>query len=942
MIKHLLRKVVFCSFLLSVSLTVHAQDLDYPLPIDPSVTTGKLANGLKYYIKPNAKPEKKVELRLVVNAGSILENDQQQGLAHFMEHMNFNGTKHYPKNALVDFLQSIGIQFGADLNAYTSFDETVFILPIPTDKVGNLDKGFQVLADWAQAALLTDKDINEERKVVLEESRGGKGAEDRMMKIYLPKLLAGSHYADRLPIGKDDILKTFKPASIRSFYKDWYRPDLMAVAVVGAITPEEGKKLVEKYFSSLKNPANEKPRTKYDVPAFKNQDAMVLTDKEATNKQYSIVFSSKKQQEMHSMKDYRSAIVRNLFIQMLNNRLQELTQSAKPPFVYSYAYIEGWARGYESFQIMGSASGDVETGINASVGELVKIEQYGFTASELVIAKKRLLSAVEKMYKERNTTESGRIINEYVRNFLTEDPIPGIENEYKYNKELMPTITLKETNIVAFKYLGDHSTFFALATSPEDKENKKMSNEELLVMVQKAFQQKVEPRAEKITALALLDKEPTSGKIVSEQKDNKLGTTTYTLSNGVKVTVKPTTFKSDEIVMNGLKKGGQGQYTPVDKSNATMMTQVVEAMGYGKFTPTDLKDFLSGKVLSVSNSMGAATNNINASSSVNDFETMLQLVYLKLTAAHKNEELFTGFIAKQKASLEFVKSNPQYAFFDTLNKTLYNNDPRASITIPTTQDLDKINADRVLEMFNNEYGNADGFNFYIVGNVNETAIKPLLEKYIASLPAKGTTPMYNDNGLRPISGNHQLQFSKGAEQKSMIIGQYYGTIPFSEDLELKAHLVTDILNIKIIEELREKIGGIYSGGMASDVRRVPYSRYQIQLYLPCGPESVDTLLKAADLEIANIKKNGPSEKDLAKVKQAQLEKYREDVKKNSYWSSNLQGILFWGNDKERFLEYEKVINMISAVEIKETANLLFDGKNSLKSVLYPEVIEVKK
>lgn len=941
MIQQLLRKIVFCSVILFISFMSHAQDLNIPLPIDPSVTVGKLPNGLKYYIKSNALPDHKVELRLMVNAGSILETDQQQGLAHFMEHMNFNGTKRYPKNALMDFLQSIGVQFGADLNAYTSFDETVFILPIPTDKPDNLDKGFQMLSDWAQGASLTDQNINEERKVVLEESRNGKGAEDRMMRQYLPKLLAGSHYADRLPIGKDNIIKTFKPATIRSFYNDWYRPDLMAVAVVGSITPEEGKGLVEHYFAGLKNPVNEKPRALYEVPAFKSQEALALSDKEATQKGYSIVFSPRKLQKELNLKDYRTAMIRKLFIQMLNSRLQELSQSAKPSFVYSYAYVEGWARGYEGFQIVGSASGDMDTAISASVAELVRIEQYGFTASELLMAKKKLLAAVEKRYKERKTTESGRIISDYVRHFLTEEPIPGIENEFKYNKELLPGISLKEANSEAYKWLSDHETFFAMTMGPEPRENKKMSNQELLAIVQKAFQQKVEPRVEKITATALLDKEPVPGKIVAAQKDDQLGITTFTMSNGIKVTVKPTTFKSDEIVMNGLKMGGQGQYSIEDKSNATMMTQVVEAMGYGKFTPTDLKDFLSGKVVSVSNSMGAVTDNINASSSVNDFETMLQLVYLKLTAAHKNEELFQGFMTKQKASLEFVKSNPQYAFFDTINKTLYNNDLRAPITIPTIQDMDKINADRVLEMFHNEYGNADGFNFYIVGNVSVDTIKPLLEKYIASLPVKGTTPVYKDNGLRPVSGNHELKFNKGKEQKSIILEQYYGAIPFSEDLEFKAHMVTDILNIRIIEELREKIGGIYSGGMAADVRKVPYSRYQVQLYLPCGPESVDTLLKAADMEIATIKKNGPSEKDLTKVKQAQLEQYRENVKKNNYWSASLQGILFWGNDKQRFLDYERIINTVSVIEIKEAANLLFDGKNTLKSILYPQIIEVK-
>lgn len=942
MLKRFISKVVITCFVVFMVLApvVNAQDLNKPLPIDPTVTTGKLANGLNYYIKPNAKPEKKVELRLILNAGSILENDNQQGLAHFMEHMNFNGTKHYPKNELVDFLQSIGVQFGADLNAYTGFDETVYILPIPTDKDGNLEKGFEVLSDWAQGALLTDKDVEEERKVVLEESRGGKGADDRMMKIYLPKLLAGSRYANRLPIGQDSILKMFKPEVIRDFYRDWYRPDLMAVAVVGDITVPQAKAMIEKYFTGLKNPASPKERKEYNIPAFTNQEAMVLTDKEATNNEFSLIFSSKKETIQTTLKDYRSSIVRNLFIQILNSRFQELTQTATPPFIYCSSYVAGWARGYESFQLTAAAS-DMETAVKASVGELVKAQQYGFTNSELEIAKKRINSFVERAYNERTTTESGRVIDEYIGHFLSHEPMPGIENEYNYYKELMPTITLQEINEEAKKWLSDNKNFFALATGPDNKETKKMSNAELLTMVQNAFQQKVEAKAEKKVAASLLNKEPVSGKIISEQKDASLGITTYTLSNGLRVTVKATTFKSDEIVFSGIKKGGQGQYTPADKSNATYMSQTVEAMGYGQFTPIELKDFLSGKTVGLNTGMGVASNNVNGSSSIKDFETLLQLNYLKLTASHKNNELFQGFVSKQKASLQFIKANPQAAFSDTLSKTLFNNDPRTPLTIPTTADLDKINADRVLEMYTTEFGNADGFHFFIVGNVDEKTIKPLLEKYIASLPVKGIAPMYKDNGLRPISGNHELKVHIGTEPKSVIVGQYYGELPYSEELDLKADLVTDILNIKIIEELREKIGGIYSGGMSADVRKVPYSRYQLSLYLPCGPESVDTLVKTSEIEIANLKKEGPSAKDLEKVKLAQVESYKENIKKNGFWAANLSGILFWGNDKDRFLNFETVVNKVTAAEIQETANKLFDGKNSFRAILYPAAEEKK-
>ena len=925
-----------CLFLILLSSNLSAQVLNSPLPFDSSVTTGTLNNGLRYYIKPNPKPEKKVELRLAINAGSILENNNQQGLAHFMEHMNFNGTTHYPKNELVDFLQSIGVQFGADLNAYTSFDETVYILPIPTDKPDNIEKGFEVLSDWAQKALITDKDVNDERKVVLEESRLGKGADDRMMKFYLPKLMAGSHYSERLPIGKEDILKNCNPDAIRSFYKDWYRPDLMAVAVVGDITVEKAKALIEQYFSSLTNPKDERLRTTYDVPAFKKKEAMVLTDKEATNQEFSLVYSSKKTTADLTLQDYRSNLVKNLFIQVLNNRLRELTQSATPPFLYSYASIGGWARGFESFQLNAVASGDMKTTVDASIGELVKAQKFGFNNTELDIVKKGTISWIERIYNERNTTESGNIIEEYLRNFLTHEPMPGIQKDYQYYKDFLPTITLKEVNEMAKIWLDDNKTYFALSLGPENNLTKKLSNKNLLKIINNAFSQEVKEKTERVLASSLLKTEPVSGKIIFIEKDSLLDATTYTLSNGVKVTMKSTTFKSDEIIFSGQKKGGTGQFSVDDKLNAMYMSSIVGAMGFGQFNPIDLKNFLSGKNIAISTNVSLTNDLVQGSSSIKDLETMLQLNYLKLTSTRKDLELFKGFIAKQKSSLQNIKSNPQMAFFDTLNKSLYNNNPFTPISIPTEDNLNSINPERVLEIYNTEFANADGFHFFFVGNVDESTFQPLIEKHIASLPTKGTTPNYKDNGLRPRGGKSELKIYKGSEPKSIIVEEFYGELPYSEGAALKADLLADILNIKIIEELREKIGGIYSGGMYSDVNKEPYNNFSFVLYLPCGPESVDTLLHASMDEIIKLKNEGPMSKDLEKAKLAKIEAYREAMKTNAFWNKYLCEIKFNGVDKQRFLGYESILNSVTPEQIKDIANQMLSGENSFRAILYPE------
>lgn len=912
-----------------------AQNLSDKLPISSDVTKGKLANGLTYYIRPNSKPQNKIELRLIVNAGSVLENDQQQGLAHFMEHMNFNGTKHFPKNELVDYLQTIGVKFGADLNAYTSFDETVYILPIPTDKKDNVDKGFQVLADWAQGALLTTQDINDERNVVLEESRLGKGADDRMGKKYLPELLANSRYAVRLPIGKDSILKSFDPKQVRDFYHDWYRPNLMAVAVVGDIKVDEAKALIEKYFNGLKNPTAEKARTKYEVPAYVKTDAMVITDKEATNTAFNLVYSAKPKRIQSTLGDYRQDIIKGLIFQMLNHRYQVIGQSGNPPFIYAYAYIGGFGRSNESLTLSAGVGDNLNASINASVAEILKAKDFGFTASELDVAKKGALNSFEKAYNERNTTESSNLIDEYVRNFLQQEPIPGIANENQYFKTFIPGITLEEINKATKTLLAGNGNYFAYLTAPNDKPVPTVA--QLKTDLNNAFAQKVTADAQQNQFKSLLDKEPVAGKIIRETKDKELGTTTFLLSNGTKVTIKPTTFKSDEIVFSGVKKGGSLRYNGNNKSNTQFLGDVIESMGYGKFKPTELSDFLAGKTVGVIPSLGNLTNNISGSSSIKDFETLLQLNYLQTTEPRKDEELFSGYIKKMTTQLQFLSANPQVSFVDSLGKTLYNNDPRRPIMVPTIADIQAINVDSVLSIYKREFGYADSMQFFIVGNIDTTTIRPLLEKYVASLPVAGIAPQTSpDNGLRPISGTHILKYYKGAEQKSLILDMSYGNVAYSQDLALKAALLSEIYNIKIIENLRERIGGIYGGGSVLNVEKEPYNHYIFQIQLPCGPEKVDTLLQAAYAEIDSLKQFGPKAKDLEKVKQARLESYKEQLQQNGYWLGSLQGIFFTGTSKERFLNYTTNLQNVTADDIKKVANLLFKKENGLQAILYPE------
>ena len=923
------------------SVTAQKINLDNPIPVDPNVTIGTLPNGLTYYIKHNDKPEDKIELRLVVNAGSILENDDQLGLAHFMEHMNFNGLENFPKNALVEYLQDIGVKFGADLNANTGFERTYFILPIPTDNPDNVNQGFQIIADWAGGALITDEEVNDERKVILEELRlHQESAGNRMMKQFLPGMLNDSRFADRLPIGTKESIENATPELLRQYYNDWYRPNNMAVVVVGDITTEKAEELIKKYFSGLKNPKNEKERVYYKIKPYAQAKAMIVTDPEATNYDLSILFPSKERKEEKTLGDYRHSLVRSIFTQSINLKLHKLAQSGNPPYARAYASLGGAFGSFtlknEGFNLDVMPINNFKTAIDSAVAEIIRIRDFGFSENDIENTKKRILASYEKSFKERDKTLSSDLVGEYTRNFMRQEPIPGIANEYKYAQEMFPTITSEEVSKLANEILSDYKNFFALITGPEKGDIDLPSEEELLNMVKSAFQQKVTKEADTEAASTLLTSSPTPGKIVSQKEDKELGTTTYTLSNGVTVTVKSTDFKSDEIIFTGTKFGGTGQFDLADKSNANFLTTVIGSMGYGEFSPTDLRDFLSGQTVSLSPEMGELSNNVGGASSVKDFETLLQLNYLELTSPRLDTALYHGFLTKQKTQLKFLTANPQVAFIDTLTKTMYDNNPLAPIAIPNEKDIDNIDVNRVMEIYKNQFGNADGFHFFIVGNVDQSSLKPLMEKYLASLPTKGEKPNYKDNGVRLAKGDKVLKFYKGANDKSLIINVFHGEgIKYSQELALKADLLGQIMTMQINDTIREKMQVIYSGAAMAQIEKLPYPRYSIIMQLPTGPESVDIILKELDKEIKGYKADGGPKGSLKKAVKATLEGRKEELKKNDFWAQHLEDIMVWGDSKDFFLNYEKNVKGVTEKDIIEVANQ-FLGGNQLTAISFPE------
>jgi zinc protease len=917
-------------------------NLSQPIPADPNVKIGKLPNGLTYYIRKNAKPEKKVELRLAVNAGAILEENDQRGLAHFMEHMNFNGSKHFPKNELVDYLQKVGVQFGADLNAYTGFDETVYILPISTEDPKVVEQGFTVLEDWAFNNLLDKSELEKERGVVLEESRLSKGADDRMMRQYFPKLFNGSKYAERLPIGKDSILKTFKPASLERFYRQWYRPNLMAVIVVGDIDPVEAEKKIRAHFGSFKNPATQKPRP--SITAIKERtrpEAMVITDEEATNTVLQVFNFIRPAKKIKTWGDYRQSVIDELVNSLLNQRLNELTQKENPPFVYGFSGMQSFIRGYETF-VSGAVLGDqsAEVALNALFAETEKARQYGFLATEIERAKAQLLNDAEQAFNEKDKSQSGQLVQGYLQNFLEGQPIPGVENRYKFLKQIAPGITAAEINAVA-KKMPQATNAFALLTAPASTKGKLPTGSALLNDVVAASKQKVNAYEEKAVASTLMDGNLTSGKIVSETKNEKLGTTDLTLSNGVTVTLKPTNFKNDEIVMDAWRWGGWQRFPLEDKDNAKHAAEVVMQMGVKDMSPTDLEKFLSGKTVQVNPYLNDHEEGISGSSSVKDFETFLQLINLYFTQPRKDQGLFNSFVTKNKQMMQFMKSNPQYYFADTLSKIMYNNSPWVS-EIPRAEEFDRLNADKIMSIYNNVFGNADGMHFTLVGNLDLNKVKPLLEKYLGSLPAQPTEHKFKDNGIRQVKGIVEANIKKGKEAQSLVMVSWSGETNYDRQERMAFQALLEVLNIQVTEKLREDMSGMYSGGLGGTIEKRPYVHYNISAYIPCGPENADKLTAALFDIIKNAKDGKIEQKDLDKVKETWRKKYQETLKDNNNWLDVLAGSFINQTNPENILDYEQRVDALTLQDLQKAAQKFFDMKNYVKATLYPEGFNIQE
>ncbi len=929
--------VIAAAILFIINNTAKSQkalDVNANIPIDKNVKIGKLENGLTYYIRKNNYPEKRIEFRLAVNAGSMQETEAQVGLAHFTEHMAFNGTKRFPKNELVSYLQSIGVQFGSNINAYTSFDETVYELHVPTDKEEIVDKGFQVMCDWAAYLMMDSKEIDNERGVIIEEYRMGLGADDRMRKKWFPTAFYKSLYADRLPIGTLENLKNFKHNTIREFYKDWYRPNLQAIIVVGDIDIDKAEAKIKQYFGELKNPENQKEKIIYNVEGNKEPLISIASDKEATNNMI-IYFTKHKTSPTITINDFRDNLIIELVNSMMNSRLNELQQNPKCPFVGSQvSYGNFLARTLDAYLFYAIAKeNQIDLSLKTIIQENEKIKKFGFLNTELDRAKEDLLSRYEKNSKEIDKTKSDKFSDQYVQHFFRNEPIPGAKSEFSYAKKLLDSITLYEVNLLPKKWLTDENQV-VIITAPDKKGVIIPTEKQVIDILNDPKNKEVTPFVDNYKPEPLLKKELIGTKVIESSENSKLGTTTIKLGNGVTVVLKPTDFKNDEILFYAQSPGGNSLTEANDYPSAMFATSVIDRAGIADFDNSQLEKKLKGKNLSISPFIDDVKEGFTGNTTPKDLETLLQLTYLYFDSPRKDEKTFESFISENVNQLKLLGNNPMIAFYDTLLKTITQNDPR-QVQIPNEDFILKANYDKIWSIYNDRFSNAGDFTFYFVGSFKVDEIIPLIEKYLGSLPNTGREENFKDVFNKFPSKTQNIKIKKGIDDKGMLALVFNNNYEWNFENNLKLTILEEILSIKSIELIREKLGGTYSPQIQLEFEKYPYSNFNLMFLVGCNPKNENKITKMIFDIIANIQKKGPTQIDLDKVKAQLLMKRESDLKTNKFWISKLSNSDFYLESADNFLIYNETVNAITIKDIQTIAKNLINTKLYIKTVLVP-------
>ena len=936
-----LRKFFALALMLGGALMATAQQ-DQPLPVDTTIHTGKLANGLTYYVRQNNYPEHRVNFYIAQRVGSIQEEESQRGLAHFLEHMAFNGTKNYPDNGVIDYTRTLGVQFGSDLNAYTSVDQTVYRIDnVPSARQSSLDSCLLILKDWSNGLLLEDDEIDKERGVIHEEWRLRSTASQRMLERNLEKLYPGSKYGKRMPIGLMSVVDGFKYDELRNYYKKWYRPDNQAIVVVGDVDVDYTVKKIQEMFGSIPAPAADAAQV-VDEPVPDNEKAIVVIDKDK-EQQYSIVQLCYKHEPFpENMKGGVMYMATNYMIDMVGNmldaRFKEKAEDPNCPFIQAGGGDESYlySKTCDAFTLSAlPKEGKTAEALQAIVTEALRAQKYGFTATEYARARSEYLSRLEKRYNDRNKISNTSYGNECTSNYLEKEPLTSIETDYQYMNMLAPNIPVEAINQMMAQLISPGEKNMVVINFNQEKEGAVYPTEaQLKGAIEAAFASDIQAYVDNVKDEPLMKEMPKKGKIVKETEDKKLGFKTLTLSNGATVVMKKTDFKADEIQMQAVSKGGSSLYGQSDWANTELFSAVIGASGLGNFSNTELEKALAGKQASASLDLRTCHESMSGKSTVKDLETMFQLAYLKFTNISKDQKSYDKTMNMLETMLKNQGLQPEAVFADSMSYTLGNHSWREK-TIKA-EDLKSVNYDRVLQIAKERFGNAADFTFYFVGNYDEAVLKGYIEQYIASLPGDAKKKENWKNVVEHAKGKVVNEFKHKAETPKAIAAMFwYNTkAPWTLESSIYASAAGQVLSKIYLKKIREDASAAYSAsaaGQSTIEGDMPYT--MVYGYCPLNPEKADIATKIMREEIVNISKDVDAP-TLDEIKKLMVKRYETNAKENSHWMSVLNRYVEYGVDMQT--DYLNVVNGMTPAKVAAfVKNVILAGGNDVEVIMLP-------
>jgi len=910
--------------------------LEQPAPVDPAIRIGRLDNGMTYYIRHNEEPKERASFYIIQNVGALLEEDNQNGLAHFLEHMAFNGTKHFPDKGIIHSLEKHGVAFGRNINAYTAFNETVYNLSdVPTTDPGLVDSCLLILNDWSDYLLLTDEEIDAERGVISEEWRTRRNAAFRMRNQYFPVLLKGSKFAVRDVIGDLDIIKNFDYDTLRKFYHDWYRTDLQAIAIVGDIDVDQVEGKVKELFSKIPAIENPQPRPFFEIPEHDDTRYVLATDKEASQYNVSIYIKHKGTSPENKNLNYiREDYIASLFNQMIGERISELLQKGNPPFVQGSIGYTSFLRGYDLAYISLIAKPDQEdSGLRSLYTEAQRIVRYGFTTTELERAKANLLTMMESAFKQRDKISNDTYASSIQENYLTGEPLTSAEFDWEFGQKILETITAEEVSAKAQEWIVPKNRVIVIQ-GPDKEDAIHLTEEQAMAILAEVENSDIEPYEDSAEITSLINEELKGAEILSTRQLDDLGAVEWKLSNNATVVFRHADYEKDNVSLKAFSNGGSSKFEDDQVATSIMLSEFMDAFGMGDFDAITLKKILTGKNVGLTVDLSELTESFSGSSTPKDFETMMQLLYLQFSKPRFDEEAYNALKSRYISFLSNMANNPQKIMSDSLQMIYTDYNPRTKLV--TAELFNEISFEKMEEQYKDRFVDAGDFTFIIVGNIDEETAKEMAVKYIGSLKDDPREETWVDRNVRVPKGKTVKEIEIPLQtKKSNVVVSFNKEIGYNPENNLKLKVLQGILRLRYTEEIREKEGGTYGVRVSANSSQFPIPEMSMQMNFDTDPEKANHLKSLVYKEIDQIVKNGPTEEDLDKVVK-NLKKDREQAKQhNGYWLSAVYNYYYYvfNNDAEE--NFEKILDGLNVKKMKKFASKLFGSADIIDVIFKP-------